>query len=97
MIERHQLAATALFGLTGLLLVLRDGMSDVTLGKLIILAALLLPIWFYRLIAWLSSFGFPEYFAQDFGSRNLPGPYAFFFWLVFLIACATMIFDWSFF
>ena len=95
MIERHQLAATALFGITGLIILARDGMSDATLGKFVILIALLLPIWLYRLIAWLSSFGFPEYFARDFGSRNLPAPYAVFFWIVFLIACVMMIFDWS--
>jgi len=61
----------------------------------LVLGIFLVPIFLYRTIAWLSGFGFPEYFARDFGSENHPGPYALFFWLVFLIACAFVVFDLS--
>lgn len=83
MIERHQLIATLIFLAVSAVIGLREGVEPM-LRQGTVLLALLLPILFYRLLAWLSSFGFPEYFARDFGSENHPGPYAVFFWLVFL-------------
>ena len=72
----------------------RDGDERaITAG--IILDALLLPIRFYRGIAWLAGFGFPEVFARDYGGANHPGSYAVFFWFLFLIAAAFLVFDWG--
>jgi hypothetical protein len=67
---------------------------DEALAGIIILLIFLLHILFYRIIAFFSGFGFPEYFARDFKSENHPGPYAFFFWIIFLIGCLFIIFDW---
>lgn len=92
--ESHQRNALLIFVAVLLYAVWRDG-RDEGLIKGLILFIFLVPIIFYRLVAWLSSFGFPEYFARDFGSDNHPGPYAFFFWLLFLIACAFIVFDLS--
>ena len=72
----------------------RDG-DDRAIAAGFILGALLLPIRFYRGIAWLAGFGFPEVFARDYGGDNHPGPYAVFFWFLFLIAAAFLVFDWS--
>ena len=93
--ENHQRNALMIFVGVVLFAIWRDG-RDEGLLKGFVLLFFLLPIFFYRLVAWLSSFGFPEYFARDFGSENHPGPYAFFFWLVYLIACGVVIFDLSF-
>jgi len=95
MIERHQLAATGLFLAAAATVLWRDGPSDIAVAKILILFVVLLTIWFYRIFAWLASFGFPEYFARDFGSKNHPGPYAFFFWIIFLIFWAFFVFNWS--
>ena len=65
------------------------------LAKGLILLIFLLAILFYKVVAWFSGFGFPEYFARDFGSDNKPGPYAFFFWMLYLIACGFIVFDLS--
>ncbi len=92
--ERHHWYAVAVFMAVAGVAVWRDG-RDEGLVKALILALVLVPLLFYRLVAWLSGFGFPEYFARDFGSANHPGPYAFFFWLVFLIAAAFIAFDLS--
>jgi hypothetical protein len=94
-IERHQLIATGIFISVALIVLWQHGPGNISVAKIFILFCALLPIWLYRLLAWLASFGFPEYFARDFGSRNQSGPYAFFFWLVFLIISAFIIFDWS--
>ncbi|MEW8028701.1 MAG: hypothetical protein AB2806_13315 [Candidatus Thiodiazotropha sp.] len=48
-----------------------------------------------RIIAFFSGFVFPEYFAKDFKSENHPGLYAHFFWILYLIACALIVFDWQ--
>ena len=95
-IERHQWIAAGIFAAVSLLLIARDGWGSETLGRIMLLLVTLVPIIIYRLIAWLSSFGWPEWFAWDFGSENHPGPYAFFFWMLFLIACAYQVFQWSF-
>jgi len=61
----------------------------------ILLGVFLIPIIFYKFIAWLSSFGFMEMLARDHGSENHPGPYAFFFWILFILTWLFLIFDWS--
>lgn len=94
--ETHQRNSLLIFLAVAGYAVWRDG-SDVGLVKALVLLMFLIPIVFYRLVAWLSGFGFPEYFARDFGGDNHPGPYAFFFWLVYLIACAFIVFDLSLF
>ena len=93
--ERHQLVAVGIWAAVCGVLAIRDGLGEQTLGKMLALFVVLLPILIYRVIAWLSSFGFPEVFARDYGSRSAPGPYAFFFWIIFLIVCAFLLFRWS--
>ncbi|MCU7807877.1 MAG: hypothetical protein KZQ73_08430 [Candidatus Thiodiazotropha sp. (ex Semelilucina semeliformis)] len=92
--ERHKLIALTIFVFVSLYLGVRDGFEEAVAQQLI-LAVLLIPILFYRVVAFFSGFGFLEYFARDFKSENHPGPYAIFFWLLFLIACLFMIFEWS--
>ncbi|MCU7813534.1 MAG: hypothetical protein KZQ77_20205 [Candidatus Thiodiazotropha sp. (ex Notomyrtea botanica)] len=92
--ERHKLIALTIFLFVSLYLGVRDGFEEAVAQQLI-LAVLLIPIFFYRVVAFFSGFGFPEYFARDFKSENHPGPYAIFFWLLFLITCLFMIFEWS--
>ncbi len=70
---------------------------DESLAKNIILGMFLVPILFYRTIAYFSGFGFPEYFARDFKTENHPEPYALFFWILYLIVCAFIVFNWSIF
>ncbi|MBT8422833.1 MAG: hypothetical protein KJP03_06930, partial [Gammaproteobacteria bacterium] len=81
--EKHQRNALLIFVAVLLYMLWRDG-RDESLVKALVLFIFLAPILFYRFIAWLASFGFPEYFARDFGGENHPGPYAFFFWLLYL-------------
>ncbi|PVV13331.1 MAG: hypothetical protein B6D77_04570 [gamma proteobacterium symbiont of Ctena orbiculata] len=91
--ETHKLVAIAIFTCVALYTSIRDGIQDALPVNLILLI-FLLPILFYRIIAFFSGFGFPEYFAKDFKSDNHPGPYAFFFWIIYLIACLFILFDW---
>ncbi|MES9944315.1 MAG: hypothetical protein ABW080_05110 [Candidatus Thiodiazotropha sp.] len=91
--ETHKLVAIAIFICVALYTSIRDGIDD-ALAANIILLIFLLPILFYRIIAFFSGFGFPEYFAKDFKSDNHPGPYAFFFWIIYLIACLFIVLDW---
>jgi len=92
--ERHQQIAVGIFLTVAGYALWRDG-QEVGFAKALVMLVFLMPIIFYRVVAWLSSFGFPEYFARDFGGRNHPGPYAFFFWLLFLIAAGVIVFDGS--
>ena len=94
--EKHQKVAVSLFLAMGIYASYRDGVSG-SLIELAILAAFILPILFYRIIAYFSGFGFPEYFAKDFKSENNAGPYALFFWILFVLACAFIVFQWSLF
>ena len=91
--EKHQRIAIGIYLTVIELGGLRGGLHEAMVDGIILLP-FLLAILFYRLIAYFSGFGFPEYFARDFGSDNHPGPYAFFFWLLFLITCALLVFEW---
>ena len=92
--ERHQLVAL-IIGLAVFCLVwLRDGLDTALREGVVLLFAFLL-IMFYRVIRYFAGFGFPEFLASDYGSANHPGPYAFFFWILFLIVCLFMVFDLS--
>lgn len=93
--ERHQVIAVQIFIVISILILLRDGSGDTALARIALLFIALVPILIYRVIAYFSGFGFMEYFASDYGSRNSAGPYAFFFWLLFLIACLFQLFKWS--
>jgi hypothetical protein len=93
-LERHQKIAIGLFCATVIALFHRDDF-DKALARSLGLFATLLPIIFYRLIAYFAGFGFPEVFAKDYGSENHPGPYALFFWIVYLLVCAILVFEWS--
>ncbi len=90
-LEKHQKIAILVWLVVVIIVVIRDGQEDAILAGGI-LFIILLAILFYRLVAWLSGFGFPEYFAKDFGSENHPGPYAVFFWLLFVAACFLILF-----
>ena len=94
--EKHQRIAVLIWLAVSGYVYWRDPQQE-ALAKAFLLFICIVPIIFYRLVAWLSSFGFPEYFARDFGPDPHPGPYAFFFWMLFLIACAFLLFDWSLF
>ena len=89
-LERHQKIATLICLATVALVLFREE-SEPGLERALLVLVALLPVLFYRLLAWLASFGFPEYFARYFGSRNHPGPYAVFFWLLFLAACLVVL------
>lgn len=90
--EKHQLVAIGIFLTVSLLSILREGF-DVGIMRALVLGVFLLTILFYRIIAFFAGFGFPEYFAKDFKSKNHPGPYALFFWILFLIACGFVVFQ----
>lgn len=92
--EKHQRIAIVIFLAVVGYVYWRDEQQE-ALAKALILLAFLTGILIYRITAWLSGFGLPEYFARDFGSENRPGPYAFFFWLLYLIACGFIVFDLS--
>jgi len=94
-IEKHQFVALLIFAGVSILIFIRDGAGDEALGRVILLFCFLVPLFLYRVVAYFASFGFMEYFASDYGSSNPTGPYAFFFWLLFLIACLFQIFEWS--
>lgn len=92
MLKKHQKIALGLFIAVAIFTSMLRGFEPALKGNLV-LALFLIPIFFYRVVAFFSGFGFPECFAKDYRSENHPGPYAFFFWLVFLIACAFALFD----
>ena len=91
--ETNKIFATAIWAGVVCVVWVRDG-TDAALEKGSLLFALLLPVFFYRIIAWFAGFGFPEVFAKDYGTENNPGPYLVFFWLLFLIACLFIVFAW---
>ncbi|MCF6283467.1 MAG: hypothetical protein L3J28_14910 [Candidatus Polarisedimenticolaceae bacterium] len=93
--ERHQKIATVIAAAIFAILSIRDGI-DLALSDGLLLLMGLLPIVLYRWIAYFSSFGFPEVFAKDYGTENHPAPYAFFFWLLFLLLCLALLFGWQF-
>ncbi len=93
--ERHQKIAILIACLVLAVMLRRDGFSEPTLGKAIILLTALVMILCYRLIVQASSWGFPEVLASDYGKDIAPEPYAVFFWILFLIVCAFQLFDWS--
>jgi len=94
LMERHQVVALVIYLVMVAVIGLRAGVDGV-IEQGGILFMFLLPILFVRVIAYYSSFGFWEFFAKDFGSGNSPGPYAFFFWMLFIIACLFTLFGWS--
>jgi len=91
MIEKHQIYAVLIYLLVIFYLVTTAGFEQ-SISRGGALLAILLLILFYRTIAYFSGWGFPEVFARDYGSENNPGPYAFFFWLLFIIGCVVAIF-----
>jgi hypothetical protein len=92
--EKHKIVAIGIVLAISLLSMLRDGVDE-GIKHAVVLGGFLLPILFYRVIAFFAGFGLPEYFAKDFKSENHPGPYAFFFWILFLIACGFVVFQGS--
>jgi len=94
--EKHQKIAVTLYISTLALIYFRGSSDDEMISQSVLLLLFLVPILFYKLIAYFASFGFPEVFARDYGSQNSPTPYAVFFWLLFIIACLYILFDWHF-
>ncbi len=92
--ERHQSIAILIFCASTLVIWLMDGREEALLDGAIMFMPLLL-ILIYRLIARLAGFGIPEIFAKDYGSVNHPGPYAFLFWVLFIVVCLFCLFDLS--
>ena len=92
--EKHQIYAIGIFAAIAIPGTLKNGFSA-SWYQYSILLAFLLPILLYKVIAFFAAHGIPEYFARDYGSRNHPGPYALFFWMLYLVACAFILFDWS--
>lgn len=93
--EKHQGVALALFLAVALWLLFRDGAGEDTWARILILLLTLVPIMIYRVIAYFAGIGFPEFLASDYGGENNPAPYAVLFWIVFLLACLSQIFQWS--
>ena len=89
--EKHQKIALVIFVLLVIYSSLTRGFM-VALPQNGILFILFVLILLYKLIAYHSGFGFHESLARDFGSENHAGAYAFFFWLLYLIACAFTLF-----
>ena len=89
--EKHQKIATVFYLVTIAYIYSRDG-KEIAINAALTLGAALIAIYFYRLLAILGSFGFPEYFAKDYGSKTHPAPYAFLCWVLFLIASALFLF-----
>jgi len=92
--ETHQKIATVVFLLVSAIALAIQGYNNSRMGVLCLFFAML-PIYFYRLIAEHAGIGWQESLARDFGGANHPGPYAFFFWLVFLIVAAMVLFQLS--
>ena len=93
--ERHQFVAFVICLCVSAYVLLRDGPGDEAIARIIIVFVAFGLILFYRLVAFFGSVGFMEFFASDYGSNNSKGPYAFLFWLLFIIACLFQIFEWS--
>ena len=91
-LDRHQKIAIGLYLFTTLYVFTRDDF-DRALEQSFALLILLLPIIYYRFIAYYAGFGFPEVFAKDYGGENHPGPYAILFWIIFLLAWAVVFFQ----
>lgn len=95
MLETHQRIACLLAAIGVLWVVVRDGWTDLAAARVILIGVCLVPILLYRLIAEWAPFGFMESLASDFRGPHHAGPYAFAFWLLFLIVLAFQVFDWS--
>ena len=93
-LDRHQKVALGLYLFTLLYLFFRDDYER-ALQQGLALGILLLPILFYRIIAYFAGFGFPEVFARDYRSDNPPGPYALLFWILYLIVWAMIFFEFT--
>jgi hypothetical protein len=91
-LDRHQKVALGLYLFTLIYLLARDDFER-ALAQGLALGVLLLPILFYRIIAYFAGFGFPEVFARDYGTDNHPGPYALLFWILYLAAWAMIFFE----
>ena len=68
-LDRHQKIAIGLYLFTTLYLFVRDDFRR-AMEQSFALLILLLPIIFYRRIAYYEGFGFPEVFAKDYCSEN---------------------------
>jgi len=93
MIKKHQLIAILLFVVIVSYTTARNGLVQ-SLERIVYLLWALIPVLFYRLIAFFSGMGFWESKASDYGSVNSPVPYALFFWILYIIVCCYVVFEW---
>jgi len=84
--EKHQIYAILISIAVTLLLIHNNGFDN-SIEKIYLVGISLCLILFYRIIAWLSAFIPIAGLAKDRGSPNHLGPYAFFFWCLFIAAC----------
>jgi hypothetical protein len=89
-LEKHQKIAILIFIILSLILFLREDQTEL-LQKIALLFLFLLAILLYKLLAFLSSFGFLPSMASD-ANNFKTGPFAFLFWVIFVIACYVIVF-----
>jgi hypothetical protein len=92
-IEKHQKVALSIFAVLSALLFLKYEQT-IAFRKATSLFLFLVPVLFYKVIRYFSGFGYRESHASDYGSENHAGAYAFFFWMVYIIVCCGVYFDW---
>ena len=89
-LEKHQKVAILIFITLSLILFLREDHTELN-QNIALLFLFLLPILLYKLLAFLSSLGFLPSMASD-ANNFKTGPFAFLFWVVYLIAAYVIIF-----
>ncbi|MFK8012199.1 MAG: hypothetical protein AB8B80_09180 [Marinicellaceae bacterium] len=88
--EKHQKIAILIFTFLSLILYLREEQAEFQ-EKVALLFIFLLPILLYKLLAYLSSFGFLPSIASD-ANNYKTEPFAFLFWIIYLIAAFVIVF-----
>ncbi len=89
-LEKHQKYAIYIFIISSLILYNREEQAEF-LRNIGILFLFLIPILFYKLLAFISSFGFLPSLASD-ANNFKTGPFAFLFWIIYLIAVYVIVF-----
>ena len=93
-ISKSKLVAILIYiGVVGL--VWLRGNTGYTQGTAIVLGIFLIAILFSRLFAWSASWGMMESLASDHGKGVPTSMASLFYWILYLIACAFFVFEWS--
>jgi len=90
-IEKHQKIAILIFIIVAIILFNRGG-TETLLNQGVPAFIFLVMILFYRLFAWLMSFGFLPSLASD-AHNYKTGPFAVVFWILFLISIYVGVFN----